>query len=101
MGYKVVRIPYFIQLTNQVVEQMFDRSIKIPLFDPSIPSMGIKGENTPAYCCPAGLARMAKEFRKYPQQYEVNLKALIDADDDYLTGVSLLMKEFDNYKLLK
>ena len=96
LGYTVVRIPYFIQLTNQVVKQMFGRCIETPLFDPSIPSMGIKGRNTPAYCCPAGLARMAEEFRKYPQQYEINMKALTDANDDYLTGVSYLKKEYEN-----
>lgn len=95
LGYKVVRIPYFIQLTNEVVEQMFGRCVNIPLFDPSVPSMGIKGVNTPAYCCPAGLIRMAKEFRNYQQQYEVNMKALVDADDDYLTGASFLKNEYE------
>lgn len=95
MGYKVVRIPYFIQLTNEVVAQMFGRTVDVPLFDPSIPSMGIKGVNTPAYCCPAGLVRMAREFKNYPQQYEVNMKALIEANDDYLTGASLLKIEYE------
>ena len=59
---------------------MFGKCIETPLFDPSFPSMGIKGRNTPDYCCPAGLARMAEEFRKYPEQYEINMKALTDAN---------------------
>lgn len=42
LGYKVVRIPYFIQLSNDVVRQMFGRVISEPLFDDRIPSMGIK-----------------------------------------------------------
>lgn len=95
MGYKVVRIPYFIQLTNEVIEQMFGRKISMTMFDPSIPSMGISLPNSPAYCCPAGLVRMAKEFKNYPQQYDVNIKALIDINDDFLTGASLLKEEYE------
>ena len=94
-GYKVVRIPYFIQLSNSVVKSMFGRDVNQPLFDEKIPSLGVKGKNTPAYCCPAGLKRMAKEFRSYPSQYVVNLKALEDANDEYLTGASLLKEEYD------
>ena len=87
LGYKVVRIPYFIQLSNDVVRQMFGRVISEPLFDDRIPSMGIKEGNTPAYCCPAGLKRKAKEFHCYPSQYQTNLEALIAADDEYLGTV--------------
>ncbi|MGM9809919.1 MAG: DUF559 domain-containing protein [Paludibacteraceae bacterium] len=89
-GYEVVRIPYFIQLTNEVVKIMFDRDINEVLFDSSIPSMGVKGRNTPAYCCPAGIKRMKKDFEKYPQQREVNMKALQEIDDDYLSGINLI-----------
>lgn len=94
-GYKVVRIPYFIQLSNDVVKQMFGRDVKEELFNPSIPSLGIKGKNTPAYCCPAGLKRMAKEFHNYPGQYQVNLKSLLDANNEYLTGAELLKEEYE------
>ena len=98
-GYKVVRIPYFIQLSNSVVKLIFDREdIKETLFDESIPTFCIKKENTPAFCCPAGLKRMAQEFLNFPNQYKVNLKALEDANDDFFTGVSLLKKEYENLK---
>ena len=40
-GYKVVRIPYFIQLSNDIVEKLFGITVKEPLFDASIPSLGI------------------------------------------------------------
>lgn len=96
-GYKVVRIPYFIQLSNDVVKQMFGRDVEEELFNPSIPSLGIKGKNTPAYCCPAGLKRMAKEFHNYPGQYQVNLKSLLDANNEYLTGAELLKEEYEKY----
>jgi len=96
-GYKVVRIPYFIQLSNDVVKQMFGRDVEEELFNPNIPSLGIKGKNTPAYCCPAGLKRMAKEFHNYPGQYQVNLKSLLDANNEYLTGAELLKEEYEKY----
>lgn len=91
-GYKVVRIPYFIQLTNKAVEQMFGIKVKEPLFDGKIPSLSIS--NSPAFLCPAGLQRMAEEFAKFPEQYEVNRKALKKANNPYLSGVELLEKAY-------
>ena len=94
-GYKVVRIPYFIQLSNDVVEKLFNVKIKEPLFDAKIPSLGIKGRNSPAYLCPAGIRKMAKEFLNYPEQYQVNLKALKDANNPILSGVDFLEEEMN------
>lgn len=95
LGYKVIRIPYFIQLTNEVVKTMFGREVGEPLFDPVVPSMAISGRNTPAFCCPAGLQRMAEEFRLYPQQYRVNLEFLESQDDDFMTAASLLKAAYE------
>ncbi|MBP5643972.1 MAG: DUF559 domain-containing protein [Bacteroidales bacterium] len=94
-GYKVVRIPYFIQLTNEVVKTMFGVDVKDPLFDPTIPSMASSGRNTPAYCCSAGLKRMMEDFKKYPQQYKVNMDALKKENNEFLTGWKMLKKEFE------
>lgn len=89
-GYKVVRIPFFIQLSRSVVKRMFDCDAG-ELFDERIPSLGISGRNTPAFMCPAGIERMAKEFCKYaPEQYKVNIEHLEKENDEELTGVSLL-----------
>lgn len=61
-GYKVVRIPYFIQLSKSVVKQLFQVDIQEKLFDESIPSLGIKNlACLPASLCPLGVQRMAKE----------------------------------------
>ena len=90
LGYKnVVRIPYFIQLTNAVVKKLFKVDVKEPLFDPKYASLGASN-GSPAWLCPAGLERMAKEFKSFPQQYRVNIDALKKCNDEYLTGVSLL-----------
>lgn len=43
-GYKVVRIPYFIQLTNDAVEKLFGVKVKGPLFDVTISSIGPGGK---------------------------------------------------------
>ena len=76
LGYKVVRIPYFIQLTNKAVKTLFSIEVKETFFDESIPSLGIKSFNTPAYLCIAGIKRMASEFKKFPEQYKVNIDFL-------------------------
>lgn len=72
----MVRVPYFIQLTNAVVEKLFGITVDEPLFDDTTPSIGPKGRNTPAYLCPAGIRRMAGEFIKFPEQYRVNIDSL-------------------------
>lgn len=89
-GYKVIRIPYFIQITNEVAKEMFGVEISEPLFDPSLPSMSKKWQNTPAFCCYSGLLRMAKDFKRFPQQYEVNMKQLKSENNEALTGYELL-----------
>lgn len=63
-GYEVVRIPYFIQLSNKAVKTLFNVVVSEELFDDTISSLGIEGLNTPAYLCPAGVRRMATEFKK-------------------------------------
>lgn len=90
-GYKVVRIPYFIQLSKDAVKILFGVDIDQELFDDSIPSLGLKGRNTPAYLCHEGVRRMAKEFSNFPRQYVVNLKALKEANHPFLSGIDLLL----------
>lgn len=94
-GYKVIRIPYFIQLSNEVVKALFDIDVKTPLFDEQYSSLGIKGRNTPAFLCTLGIERMAKEFLKFPSQLKVNMDHLkIEAstgpEEDVLSGHRLL-----------
>ena len=97
-GYKVIRIPYFIQLTNKTVKQMFGVDVEEQLFDETIASMSIENKNTPAYLCTAGVKRMANEFSLYKEQYEVNIKHLKSFDNQELSGASILenaMKQTD------
>lgn len=93
-GYEVIRIPYFIQLTNKVVKTLFGVNVEEELFDVNIPSLGIKGKNTPAYLCPAGLKRMAAEFKKFPEQYKTNVAFLKSQNNSLLTGVEMLEEEY-------
>ncbi len=95
-GYKVVRIPYFIQLSNKAVKTLFDINVSEELFDDTISSLGINGQNTPAYLCPAGLNRMAEEFMKFPEQYKTNIDFLKKQNDPYRSGVDFLEKEYKN-----
>ena len=91
-GYKVVRIPYFIQLSNKAVKTLFDVNVSEELFDETISSLGIKSQNTPAYLCPAGLKRMAEEFMKFPEQYKTNIDFLKKQNDPYRSGVEFWKK---------
>lgn len=95
-SYKLVRIPYFIQLTKEAVKTMFDIELNQELFDSSIPSMGINGKNTPAFLCPAGVERMASEFKRFPVQYEVNLKKLESYNNEILSGANYLKMIYDS-----
>ena len=96
MGYKVVRIPYFIQLTNKVVKQLFGVDVTTPLFGEGIPSLNVEDRCTPAYLCPLGIKRMAGEFKSFPEQLETNLKYLKEYNNDSLTGLSYLLKALNN-----
>ena len=95
-GYKVVRIPYFIQLSNTAVKTLFDLDVSEELFDETISSLGIEGQNTPAYLCPAGVKRMAEEFKKFPEQYKTNIDFLKKQNDPFRSGVEFLENEYNN-----
>lgn len=96
LGYKVVRIPYFIQLTNKAVKTLFDIDVSEELFDEKISSLGIEGQNTPAYLCPAGVKRMAGEFKNFPEQYKTNIDFLKKQNDPFKCGVEFLENEYNN-----
>lgn len=89
-GFKVIRIPYFINLTTDVVREMFGINVHGNMFDPNLPSMSVKWQNTPAFCCYEGVMRMAEDFKRYSQQYEVNMRQLEADNDEGLSGASLL-----------
>ena len=94
LGYKVVRIPYFIQLSNNAVKYLFDVDVSEELFNETISSLGIEGQNTPAYLCPAGVKRMANEFKNFPEQYKTNLDFLKKQNNPFRTGVEFLENEY-------
>jgi hypothetical protein len=93
-GYQVIRIPYFIQLSIKAVKTLFDIKIDIELFDETISSLGINGKNTPAFLCPAGVERMANEFKKFPEQYKANMNFMKSQNNEYLTGTKYLEREY-------
>lgn len=104
--YKVVRVPYFIQLTNKVVKQMLGVEVPQTLFPEEKPSftrscIEDKYPYSPTFLCPAGLKRMAEDFLKYPEQYETNLKALKELNNDELSGVKFLEEAYKKAKMEK
>ena len=93
-GYKVVRISYFIQLSNKAVKTLFDVDVTEKLFNDKFPSL--KDGATPACLCYAGVERMAREFSKFPEQYKTNVDFLESWEnkDDILNGVDILKKVY-------
>jgi hypothetical protein len=96
LGYKVVRIPYFIQLTKKAVKTLFNIELSKELFNEEIPSLYMHRLNTPAFLCPYGIKRMAIEFKRFPEQYNNNINFLKSKADKYKNGVELLEIEFNN-----
>ena len=95
-GYKVVRIPYFIQLTNEAVAKLFGIKVNEPLFKVSYPSLGgVEMKHNPSCLCPEGLKRMAREFKRFPEQYEINIQSLKKMDNEILSGVKYLIEEYN------
>ena len=94
LGYTVVRIPYFVQLTNTVVEQLFHVTVEETLFPEGIPSLGPKSQNTPAFLCHKGIQRMAMEYHKFPEQYMTNINFLKEQENQYLIDYELLEREY-------
>jgi len=95
LGYKVVRIPYFIQLTIESVKILFGVEVERELFDGSYPSLSINISNTPAYLCYTGLKRMAKEFKTFPKQYRTNIEFFHSQNSPDLTGIHYLENEYN------
>ena len=93
LGYKVVTIPYFIQLTADVVYYLFGIHVNSEaLFPEGYPSLSVLNKNTPAFLCDLGVKRMAHELNQLPSQCKINIEQLIKENDDYLTGLSLIKK---------
>ena len=73
---------------------LFDVKMTVDLFDPKIPSLSTLGRNSPAYLCPAGVTRMAQEFKKFPEQYAINVHFLSQQNDPFKSGVIYLERAF-------
>lgn len=98
-GYKVIRIPYFIQLTKENVFTLFGVKVKEELFPDNVCSLNPDNKNTPSFLCYEGVKRMAKEYLRFPKVYKMEIKNLESIGNDILTGVDILKIEHD--KLLK
>lgn len=67
LGYKVIRIPYFIQLTRSNIKKLFNVDITCEVFPEDKPAL--YGINVPSYLCTLGLMRMAAEFKLFDKDY--------------------------------
>ena len=94
LGYKVIRIPYFVQLTNTNVKQLFGIDVKEVLFSDNIPSL--YSNWTPSYLCMLGIMRMAAEFKQYNREYfDLNINYMKE-NEPYTSGWQILERFFNN-----
>lgn len=96
-GYKVIRIPYFIQLTNENVYKIFGVKVKTPLFPKGNTSLSVDQRSAPAFLCPAGIERMAEVYKNFPEEYQLE-KEYLKQFDDMLTGLSYLEAAMNKIK---
>lgn len=82
-------------MTNKAVKTLFGVEVSEDLFDGIIPSLGIKVRNTAAYLCPAGIKRMAMDFKRFPEQYDTNIIALKKQNDTFKSGIDFLETEYN------
>lgn len=94
-GYKVVRIPYFIQLTRTVIKQMFDVDVMEEMFPENVGSMGPNSKCTTAFIPHQGIVRMALEFKKYPEQYKANIDDMKKYKNQKYVEWELLVQEYN------
>lgn len=95
VGYTVVRIPYFIQLTRTNVERLFGIKCNVELFPENVCSLCSENENTPAFLCLEGIKRMARDFHQFPDKYEMEVTRLKD-EDEKMTGLQALSYFYRN-----
>ena len=86
-GYKVVRIPWFIQLTNDAVKTLFGVEVQEKLF-PSTGYPSFNSEESPDNMCVRGTIRAVDELIDFPPQLDTNIQFL--KSNDTLTDASRL-----------
>lgn len=95
IGYNLIRVPYFIQLTPDVIYQLFSPYVEISLdklckyqcLNNKI-SFDIHNRNTPAYMCSLGVERCRYELQSFPGQYRLNIDYLKHNSSDIRSGYS-------------
>lgn len=95
LGYKVIRIPYFIQLTKNVIKTLFNKEVNEEDVFPSGNYPSLTGSCTPAYLCPLGIERMRDEFKQFPEQLRINLTYLEKLPVPELSGIDYLLDKID------
>ena len=88
-GYKVVRIPYFVQLTKKAIKELF--AVEDVDVHSKKRSLFVSYLNTPAFVCSSGLERMRKDLVSIDKaQGFLNIAGLLQEDNRELSGYALV-----------
>lgn len=90
-GYKVVRIPLYLNLTTSVINKLFGVNLTQPFFESNVSPFN---KNFQPNCfCMTGLKRMADDYLKYaPEQPPImmeSIKEMSPIEYDYLKTLGL------------
>lgn len=90
-GYKVVRIPLYLNLTTSVINKLFDENLTQPFFESNVSPFN---KNFQPNCfCMTGLKRMADDYLKYaPEQILImmgSIKEMSPIEYNYLKTLGL------------
>jgi hypothetical protein len=85
LGYKVIVIPYFVQISSEMIKFYFNKDIKIKQNYPN--GFIDKKATLPSFYCTLGVKRFIKELKSLPNKIRndiiKSLKDHIDKVDDY------------------
>jgi len=80
-GYKVVRIPLYLNLTCSVINRLFDLRLNERFFDADVSPFN--KDFQPNFFCLSALKRMIKDFKEYaPEQIPTMLKSIESKSPD-------------------
>ena len=80
MGYKIIRIPYFIQMSTDIVKLLFNKNVKIEQIYPHgfIDSKAM----LPAFFCELGVTRFKNDLKKFDIVREDIISSLTDKNEN-------------------
>jgi len=95
LGYRVVRVPFFIVLSRSAINTLFGVDCDTELLSDDVPTLtgGVIER-----ICLAGAHRMCAEFARFPEQWQANLRYLQTHDPQNAQVLEMIYQNLRNLK---